>query len=60
MPELYGHHPFVDPESEIRWALQLMRGITKEWYDEMMDRYSLQLILGCLLDWDKFVAKFYA
>jgi hypothetical protein len=51
--------PFVDPQSEIRWALQLMQGITEEWCDKMMDRYSLPHIPGFLLDWDKFVKEFY-
>jgi hypothetical protein len=52
--------PFMDPQSEIRWALQLMRGITKEWHDKMMDGYGLPQIPGFLLDWDKFIEEFYA
>jgi hypothetical protein len=52
--------PFMDPELEIRWALQLMWGVTEEWHDEMMDRYNLPQIPSCLLDWDEYIAKFYA
>jgi hypothetical protein len=51
--------PFVDPQSEIRWVLQLMRGITEEWRDEMMDGYDLPQIPRFLLDWDEFVEEFY-
>jgi hypothetical protein len=52
--------PFINPQSEIRWVLQLMRGITEEWCDEMMDQYSLPRVPDFLLDWDKFVTEFYA
>jgi hypothetical protein len=51
--------PFMDPQSEIRWVLQLMWGITEEWRDKMMDGYSLPQVPGYLLDWDEFVEEFY-
>jgi len=52
--------PFPDPETEIRWALQLLMGDAAAWQDEMLSGYQANPVLANLLDWDEFVTAFTA
>jgi len=51
---------FPDPETEIRWALQLLEGDAAAWQDEMLSGYQANPIPNNLNDWDDFVTAFQA
>ena len=50
--------PFPDPETEIRWALQLLDGDAAPWRDAQLAKYNLAAVPANLLDWDLFVDLF--
>jgi len=52
--------PFPDPETEIRWALQLLTGDAAPWRDEMLSGYQAVPVPANLNDWDDFVTAFRA
>jgi hypothetical protein len=43
---------FLDPETEIRWALQLMEGEAAPWRDEQLLKYDRPAVPAYLHDWD--------
>jgi len=52
--------PFPDPETEMRWALQLLEGDMAAWRDEMLSGYQAVPVPANLNDWDDFVMVFQA
>jgi hypothetical protein len=52
--------PFPDPETEVRWVLQLCEGDTAQWRDELLSHYDDLLVPQYLLDFDDFVRHFKA
>jgi hypothetical protein len=52
--------PFVDEQSQIQWALQMMRGGASQWRDDQMDGYDIFPVAPHLLGWDDFVTEFEA
>jgi len=51
---------FPDPETEIRWALQLLTGDAAPWRDEMLSGCQAVPVPVNLNNWDKFVTAFQA
>jgi hypothetical protein len=52
--------PFVDKQSQIQWALQMMQGGVSQWCDDQMDGYDQFPIAQHLIGWDNFVTEFEA
>jgi hypothetical protein len=52
--------PFVDEQSQIQWALQMMRGGASQWQDDQMDGYDVFPVTPHLLGWDDFMTEFKA
>jgi hypothetical protein len=52
--------PFIDHQSQIQWALQMMHGPATQWRDNQMDSYDHFLVVQHLLDWDNFITEFQA
>jgi len=50
--------PFPDPETEIRWALQLMKEDAAAWRNEMLAHYHDLVPPAMVTDWDHFVEAF--